>query len=222
MQTTNELKALCIHFSQNVVILKGRVRLIPFDVHTWFQCAYFSIQRTIPGGLTQSAYDHLRSALFGAVYTLQEQTGTADSFEKWIVSTIEEQSETYNISIGQSQRLTNLLLKYYYCYYNAEIDPLWNEEHHFIKQHSPFFHLPLDNYVLVSLKLKYACPDIHINREHTNATLLIGDETVSWSRLADIFTYVQLQLFVQEMMDNHLQVFDNALHFEMAELYSKP
>jgi hypothetical protein len=222
MPISNELHVLCAQFCQDIALFKGRVRLIPFEPQAWFRCVYFSIQRTVTGGLPQDSYEQLRHALFDAIYALPEQPQTAEAFEEWIASTIQKHAEQYGISIGQAQKLINLLLKYYYCYYHADIDPSWNAQHQFIVQYSPFFHIPLDNYVLVSLKLKYACPAIHINRSHTYATLRVGDELVSWSRLEDLPTYVQMQGFVQEMMGNHLHAFDSALHFEMAELYFKP
>jgi hypothetical protein len=218
MKPANNLKALCYQFCESVSILKGRVKLIPFDRDAWFQCAYASIQRTVLGELHPDAQDRLKTELFDEIDTLRGRALAAEGFNEWIVRVIKKQSETHALSIGQSQMLINLILKYYYCHYAAEIDPRWNEDHKFISEHSSFFHIPMDNNVLVRLKVNYACPDIHIKKTRAYATIRIDDSLVSWSRLEDLPAYMRLQRFAQEMMGNHLQAFDNAIHFELSEL----
>ena len=222
MKNPSVRKASCVQVVEAVSVAKGRVRLIPFDRNAWFQCAYFSIQRTLPQGIRQIALDQLQNDLFEAVYALKQQPPAADAFEPWIARTIQTQSDTYRLSIGQSQRLINTLLKYYYCYYHAEIDRTWNEAHQFIAQHSPFFHIPIDSHVLIGLKVTYDCPDLHINRAQTYATFRVGDALVSWSRLDDLPVYVKVQRFVQAVRDNHLHIFDTALDFAMSELAGPP
>lgn len=222
MKTTNTLKARCAQVVETVSVAKGRVRLIPFDQHAWFQCAYASIQRTLPQGAPQIALDHLQRDLFAAVDALSHQPPTADAFEPWIAGTIQTLAATYALSIGQSQGLINTLLKYHYCFYHAERDPAWNAANPFISQHSPLFHIPIDSYVLMGLKVTYDCPDIHINREQTLAKVRVGDTLVSWSRLDDLPAYVRIQRFAQDVKDNHLQAFDTALDFAMAELAGMP
>jgi hypothetical protein len=222
MKTTNTLKARCAQVVETVSVAKGRVRLIPFDQIAWFQCVYATIQRTLPQGAPQIARDHLQRDLFGAVDALSHQTPTADAFEPWIAGTIQTLAATYALSIGQAQRLINTLLKYYYCYYHAEHDLAWNEAHQFISQHSPLLHVPIDSHILIGLKLIYDCPDLHINRERTSATVRVGDALVSWSRLDDLPAYVRIQRFAQDMKDNHLQACTTTLDFAMSELAGTP
>ncbi|NTW01990.1 MAG: hypothetical protein HGA19_11985 [Oscillochloris sp.] len=222
MKMTNALKAQCAQVVETVSIAKGRVRLIPFDRDMWIQCVYFSIQRTLPQGVRQITLEHLRRDLFDAVYALNHQPATVDAFEPWIAHTIQMLAETYTLSVGQSQRLINTLLMYYYCYYYAEIDHMWNEEHRFIAQYSPFLHIPITSHALLKLKVVYDCPDLHINRAQTSATIRVGDAFVSWSRLDDFSIYVKLQHFIRDIQDNHLQVFTTALHFALAELAVTP
>jgi len=222
MKTTNTLKARCAQVVESVSVAKGRVRLIPFDQNAWFQCVYSSIQRTLPQGAPQIVRDHLPHDLFDAVDALRDQPPTADAFEPWIAGTIQTLATTYTLSIGQSQRLINTLLMYYYCYYHAERDCAWNEAHLFISPHSPLFHVPLNHHVLIGLKVTYDCPDLHINRERTSATVRVGDALVSWSRLDDLPTYVRIQRFVHDIKDNHLQTFETTLDFAMSELADTP
>jgi hypothetical protein len=220
MKTTNARKARCAQVVETVSVAKGRVRLFPFDQHAWFQCAYATIQRTLSQGAPQIARDHLQRDLFAAVDVLNYQPPTADAFEPWIAGTIQTLAATYALSIGQSQRLVNTLLRYHYCYYHAERDRAWNEAHQFISPHGPLLHVPLDHHVLIGLKVTYDCPDLHINRERTSATVRVGDALVSWSRLDDLPAYVRIQRFAQDMKDNHLQAFDTTLDFAMSELAS--
>jgi hypothetical protein len=222
MKTTNARKARCAQVVEAVSVAKGRVRLFPFDQHAWFQCAYATIQRTLPQGAPQIALEPLQCDLFDAVDALSHQPPTADAFEPWIAGTIQTLAATYALSIGQSQRLINTLLTYHYCYYHAECDLTWNEAHQFICQHGPLLHVPIDHHVLIGLKVTYDCPDLHINRERTLAKVRAGDSLVTWSRLNDLPAYVRIQHFVQDMKDNHLQAFDTTLDFAMSELAGTP
>jgi hypothetical protein len=117
MKTTNTLNARCAQVVESVSVAKGRVRLIPFDQHAWFQCAYATIQRTLPQGAPQIALESLQRDLFDAVEALRDQRPTADAFAPWIAGTIQMLAAAYALSIGQSQRLINTLLTYHYCYY---------------------------------------------------------------------------------------------------------
>jgi hypothetical protein len=222
MKTTDPRKARCVQVVETVSAAKGRVRLTPFDRNAWFQCVYATIQRTLPQGVPQIALEPLQRDLFAAVDALRHQPPTADAFEPWIAGTIQTLAATYALSIGQSQRLINTLLTYYYCSYYAERDLAWNAAHAFISQHSPLFHIPIDSHVLIGLKVTYDCPDVHINREQTLAKVRAGEALVSWSRLDDLRAYVRIQRFVQDMKDNHLQAFDTALDFAMSELAGTP
>ncbi|MEI7771000.1 MAG: hypothetical protein WCI67_13465 [Chloroflexales bacterium] len=222
MKTTNTRKARCAQVLETVSVAKGRVRLIPFDRNAWFQCVYATIQRTLPQGAPQIAREHLQRDLFAAVDALSDQPPTADAFEPWIAGTIQTLAATYALSIGQSQRLINTLLMYHYCSYHAERDLAWNAAHQFIRQHGPLFHVPIDHHVLIGLKVTYDCPDVHINRERTSATVRVGDALVSWSRLDDLPVYIRIQRFAQDIKDNHLQAFDTTLDLAMSELAGTP
>jgi hypothetical protein len=222
MTATSALSALCAHVVEQVSVAKGRVRLSPFDRDAWFRCAYFSIQRTLPQGASQLSHAHLPGVLFDAIAALSQRPASADVFEQWVVDTIQELCAAYALSVGQAQRLINLLLTYHYCFYHAAIDGAWNAEHQWIVQHGPFFHVPIDHEALVRLSVTYACPDIHINREHTRAMLRVDHALASWSRLDDLPTYLKIQRFVHDIQDNHLQAFDTALHFALSELAVAP
>jgi hypothetical protein len=218
MNPANDLNALSQRFVERISVAKGRVRLVPFERAAWFQCAYASIQRTILGGLSRDIYAQLSDITFDAVYALRDRVESAENHDVWVIETMRCQCDTAHLSVGQAQKLINLLLAYYFCYYHTAGDPAWNEEHRFIAQHGPFFHVPIDNYLLIVLKVVYACPDIHINRAHTAATIRIDDALISWSRLADVDAYMRLQHFIQEIQGNHLRAYDIGLHFALAEL----
>jgi len=197
------------------------VRLHPYDQPRWFRRCYSSVQRTVHGGLRRSVRRELRSRLFDGVARLEGLQAEQEGFERWHRALLDEVQACSGLSLGQAQKLINLLLKYHYAYFHADIDQEWAEQHQFIEAFSPFFHVPIDVYVLVSLKRKYGYPLVGLNASATYATLRVGDRHVAWSRLTERVPYEHVQAFIQDLAADR-STYVSPLHFEMRELWQTP
>ena len=58
-------------------------------------------------------------------------------------------------TLGEGQKLINLLTKYCYAYYFAEIDRLWMAENDWVARLASQFHAPIDSIVLQAIVNKY-------------------------------------------------------------------
>jgi len=224
MTTDSTLEMLAQEFTKGIHIYKGKYRLIPYKQADWFTCCYFSVQRTIHGGLPKDKRNLLREEIFNAIDVLQNTPSNLEEFDKWIYDLFDKITKIHQLTIGQSQKLVNILLKYHYCYYYANIDQNWNERNSFIARMGRFLHVPIDNYVLVQLKDVYKCPKVAINSAGNYATIQINTEYVSWSRLDSpdgYSAYKEIQHFVRNIVIRQPQ-YASALHFEMQELWIKP
>jgi len=197
------------------------VRLHPYDQPRWFRRCYSSVQRTVHGGLGRSVRRELRSRLFDGVTRLEGLAVTQEAFAAWHGALLDEIQGCSGLSLGQAQKLVNLLLKYHYAYLHAGIDQEWAERHQFIDVLSPYFHVPIDVYVLVRLRTKYGYPLAALNSTKTYATLRVGEQRVAWSRLTERAPYEHVQQFISGLTTDR-SVYVSPLHFEMCELWVAP
>jgi len=197
------------------------VRLHPYDQPRWFRRCYSSVQRTVHGGLGRSVRRELRSRLFDGVTRLEGLAVTQEAFAAWHGALLDKIQGCSGLRLGQAQKLINLLLKYHYAYFHADIDQKWAEQHQFIEAFSPFFHVPIDVYVLVSLKRKYGYPLVRLNASATYATLRVGNRHVAWSRLTERVPYEHVQAFIQGLTADR-STYVSPLHFEMQKLWILP
>lgn len=197
------------------------VGLAPYDQRHWFRRCYSTVQRTIHGGLPRSTRRELRSRLFEGVARLEGLQTKQAAFERWHRDLLDELQTCSGLRLGQAQKLINLLLKYHYVYLHAGIDQEWAERHQHIDALSPFFHVPIDVYVLVSLNTTFSYPHIALNRRKTYATLRVNGQQVAWSRLTEREPYEHVQQFIQGLAGDRL-IYASPLHFEMCELWVPP
>lgn len=113
-----------------------QVYLRCFDTGKWFTGAYRTIQRQAPK-MSSSDKQNCRDLIFNNLRQLQSET-----FDTDIERLIETVSGTFHLTIGQSQKLINILLKYHACLFYSQTDQEWNEANEWIqdihsKQHVP-------------------------------------------------------------------------------------
>lgn len=150
-----DLKNLSSRFIQQV---KQKVDLTRFDKDEWFKGAFSTIQRTIRGGLSDIEKKKLRNLLFSSIENLKgfkSKTPNEEDYNKWFDNLILCIKKEIGLSLGQAQKIINILMKYHFCYYSSDCDKKWKEKYSWLYLFFDFFHVPVDNLVLFNLKQKY-------------------------------------------------------------------
>jgi hypothetical protein len=123
------------------------VALNPFDQAHWFAGAYRTIQRGVPEGtFAEAAKIGCSNLIFGRLPFLAPVT-----FDVGMETLIAEVAATYPLTIGQAQKLVNILLKYHACLFFSQLDPGWNLAHPWVAAIHERQHVPIDSIVLVGL-----------------------------------------------------------------------
>lgn len=217
----SEIKELALKFIQQV---SSKINLNNYDKDEWFKGAFFTIQRTIKGGLSNEHRSSLKIILFNSIEKLKEITPTEENYNKWFNDII---PSINFLSYGQAQKIINILMKYHYCHYYSKAD----NELRGLYQFFDFFHAPLDNILLYNLKQKFGNEDIcnkikawqyrdKKGKVFYNGVFLIGENQVRWSRLKEnnIILYKDVQDFMKIKIKEN-DFLKNRLHFEMKELW---
>ncbi|HID27197.1 MAG TPA: hypothetical protein EYP22_05135 [Methanosarcinales archaeon] len=212
----SEIKELSLKFIQQV---SSKVKLNNYDKDEWFKGAFFTIQRTIKGGLSNENRSSLKNILFDSIEKLKKITPSEGKYDKWFNNII---SSINFLSYGQAQKIINILMKYHYCYYYSKAD----NEFRWLYQFFDFFHAPLDNILLYNLKQKFdnenICSKIKawVYRDNYNGVFLTQGIEVRWSRLEknNAYLYKDVQDFIRGKVKES-EHWKNRLHFEMKELW---
>lgn len=124
-----------------------RVNLIPFDRDVWFRAAYSTISRGVPQGQFQTAAKRACCDLiFNRIPQLRPAHLDADMQVLIILL-----AEMFPLSIGQAQKLVNIVLKYYACVYYSGRDPAWSAANQWVAALTHRQHVPIDSIVLYNL-----------------------------------------------------------------------
>lgn len=146
------LKQLSLNFIKLLASRKdpSKIRLHPYNSHDWFRGAYSTVRRTKPGGIPLSIRCSLMNFLFSQLPRLKPSN--LDAILKKI---IQKTSKSSGLSIGQSQKLCNMLIKYHIAYYFSDLDKNWNHQNAWVKGVAPRAHVPIDKEVLKNACLLY-------------------------------------------------------------------
>lgn len=119
----------------------------PFNPNHWFQGAYRTIQRRVTKGIfTQADKMACQNQIFDALPKL-----TANNYDASVKELIENLTKNFPITIGQSQKLVNIILKYYACLYYSGRDAAWALRNTWVVDIHPVQHVPIDSIVLFGL-----------------------------------------------------------------------
>lgn len=123
------------------------VNLNPFDETQWFAGAYRTLQRGVPAG-NFSEVEKLACSkrIFGQLPLLVPAT-----FDVGMQALITEVATTYPVTMGQAQKLVNILLKYHACLYYSQLDRRWNAANPWVPAIHDRQHVPIDSIVLLGL-----------------------------------------------------------------------
>jgi len=125
-------------------------------------------------------------------------------------------------TIGQSQKLLNLLSKYCFAYYFSELDRDWINKNSWVRECAGAFDIPIDQIVLKNiLKLYGTHPiagGIYAHRGYGFICRHVHPRrNFAWNRLTCTDCYTELQDFVRH--ESHLKGYIFPMEFEMAELW---
>jgi hypothetical protein len=207
-----------------VAAIKAKVDLR--DKSTWYKGAYSTFQRPLGiAGITLT--DGEKASLFS---NLRDRIAKiTPNYDAWIHSSIVDLSVLAKIPIGCTQKLMNIITKYYYV---AEILGLasLDRTETLLLQNKNWFHIPIDNVILYSLKTKYRKhfgDDIKITlhpRRNSKGKLQspqtyirIKNTWTPWSAIDDIQWYDDFQQRVK-ILTRSLE-YIRPIDFEMKELW---
>jgi hypothetical protein len=206
--------------------INDRNRINLKDKGSWFRGAYSTFKRPL---------SHIRNALSPAekkqLQSLaQRQLCRFDgNFDVWIRSFIMEIKENHKFPIGCSQKLINILTKYYYVSDLLNLFTFAPHEHNLLSCKDQF-HCPLDNLVLYQLSIQYfsrfnkiikVVQKPGINKKGKKfgpfTKLKTRNGLVPWSQLDDWELYMDIQRQVREI--SNAEGYRETLAFEMEKLW---
>ena len=166
-----------------------------YNQDEWFRGSYNTVQRRIPAGtITPKSKNQIKIFLFSEFPKLKES-----SFDQQMEEMVCSLSSKHPLTIGQSQKIINILLKYHACRYYAGTDSAWNSANVWIADINHVQHVPVDSIVLKAI--------YKINPKNGTATIdgrvekKIEDKDVKtpWSKISDYETYFKIQKIVRAL-----------------------
>lgn len=194
----------------------ARINLTVYNQKEWFRGVYSTVQRVIPAGtFTVETMARIRKSLFDFINTLQMSQQVHQDIMDFIGNLTVEFAP---MTIGQAQKLINMLLKYHTCFFLSERDTIWNDNNAWIQQNWKYFHVPIDSQVLKKLvEIDTELFSHNILLRYNLVTVIDGHETRPWSKIANLPTYEQLQSLIANK-SNQLNFYP--LEFEMRCLWN--
>lgn len=202
-----------------IALLGGRRRPIllnTFDEEHWFRSAYGTFSRTLLNALAEGEKNQLRRRIFAAFRGFNDVQ--LDRFDARIEDLILTTANDFTLTIGQSQKLINILLKYHACLYYSHLTVRWNEDHGWIGRLSGKFHVPIDSIVL--FRLCEVAPDECAGLVRATAVFREGEPQWTfngkvchtrangnrgawfpWSKIEDYQAYFKLQNIIRGLAD---------------------
>ena len=209
------MKKLSIQFCKNI-------GLEQFNKDKWFQWSYSTMQRTKKGGTSTEQKERIKIFLYERITNINKNSISNQSdFNKWLLNCIKGICKKGNLTFGQGQKIINILLKYYYCFYYSEQDKEWNKDQKYLKKYFSFFNAPVDNIILAKLKKKYNDPIISfLELKSSRARFNINGNLFPWSKLEDSKEYLSIQDYVENLASKDNNINDK-LCFEMKYLWKE-
>jgi hypothetical protein len=131
------------------------------------------------------------------------------------------------LTLGQAQKLVNLLSKYCFAYYFSELDRVWMADNAWVIEFAAEFDIPIDQIVLRNIRRGFGQTDaaegIYVSGSKKTAPAGIVCRHInplmrsSWNRLSCFGCYAELQEFVRQVSQAQGYVFP--MEFEMHVLW---
>ena len=213
------LKQLSLNFIKLLASRKGpsKIRLHPYNSHVWFRGAYGTVMRTKQGGIPLRIRCSLMKNLFSQLPRLKQS-----NLDAKLKEIIQNTSTNTGLSIGQSQKLCNMLIKYHIAYYFSDLDKKWNNDNAWVKAVAPRAHIPIDKEVLKKAYLlhpKTFSGLINIKGYPKISKTKHSKTLYSWSKVP---TYSQIQVLQDHFKQLAKSKGISPIELEMRELWRPP
>lgn len=201
-------------FVKKLINRRRKVDLTNIDYEAWFDGSWGTINESLRNkggyGYLRDRKENIRAKVFQQLKSLPSKT---ENMSDWYKQTIFLIHDDELMTIGRSQKIINILVKYYIAnyYFCGKTDKIGSN----IKNRLHELHIPIDRIVLKSLREKYPGFKSLIN----SAVQLKGQDGASWSwsNLTDYDTYTNFQNAV--LNKSKSLGYSSPLEFEMNELW---
>jgi hypothetical protein len=201
---------------------RNRIVLNPFNIDVWGQGAESTLiqsnRTTQHPRLTQADLAAVTRQVWKMFSQVQPEDFDCVFFK---LAFAIRQAHLPFMTFGRAQKFINILCKYSYCYYWSGVDPAWNAANPWVRDLSPFFHIPVDAIVLGNLRLespawfKRITSSSAVPPKPPYARFQHGANTEGWSILDRTYPYIAVQQYV---LDN-LRSAVTPMHREMRDLW---
>jgi hypothetical protein len=195
---------------------KQPIRLNPFNDANWLNGAYRTFSRTLVCPLAQGEKNQLCKRFFSEFRRFSSLK--VSSFDAKIKDVILKTAYDFSLTIGQAQKLVNILLKYHLCLYYSNLNPVWKKKEPWIGKLSPKLHVPIDSMVLYRLcqvaprqcrglvtAARYSSFKNGKRRWHYYAKVFHPRSSsavkakFAWSKIKDYEPYFKLQMLIRSL-----------------------
>ena len=121
----------------------ARVMLYPYNQKEWFRGAYKTLQQTKKGGLGPTGPALVMPLIFNSLSKIRPATYDLD------IKSLIQKVSNHGFTLGQSQKLCNMLIKYHLVYFFSKSDLVWNRKNPWVGKLAPRAHVPIDRFVLI-------------------------------------------------------------------------
>jgi len=212
------MKELCEDFNKTISF-----DLSEFIENIWFSSSWKTFSRTIKKESSQKLndleYQRQRKELKKIIFIKLNSFPFLDSFDNesykkfkdfndnqkqvciddWYKNTINSEYEFFNyLTIGQKQKLINILIKYSVCCSTINLDSKNKFKYRF-EENLKFLHIPIDNVILKNTNYLFSDEDEILKNVLTSKHCfkLVRGES-SWSKLNNYESYIKFQKYIRD------------------------
>lgn len=199
-------RKLAKEFIQYIEQRRNSISLIPFCESEWVRGTYSTIQTPFRGNpLDSKGKKECAEVLTKGLLSLKKRT-----FDKEVSSLITKLSESFDISIGQAQKIVSIFCKYAFCVLHANPEELPEKWVSLVKKHQDNFLVPIDTIVLFRLRNKKGFKGFIKARRSKksngcyysySAYIMVCGVKTPWSKLSCIGTYWCIQKQIRRLAE---------------------
>lgn len=191
------MKELCEEFSEVLFKRKPSINLYSFDELNWFNGVLESLKGSSRNDdnfdYKKLKKEELSLSVFKILNSFPHDSNKVDN---WYKEKIEKLSKDENLTIGRSQKLINLLIKYHIGFYYVKNDS--NELCERLNRNINLLHIPIDSIILKYTNLLFRDEDLKLKEILTSIHYLKTIEKEScWSKLNEYDSYEIFQKYIR-------------------------
>lgn len=192
------MKLLFEEFHKKISFKNKSLDLTIFNEEKWFNSVWNTLNGSFrtTNGTKSSDYNKndIKKELFSLILSIETDF---ENPESWYRKHILKLNDGFKLSIGRSQKILNLMIKYYLGNFYLSSNP--QKIGHILNENIQHLHIPIDSIILKNINNLYRDKDIRIKRilNSTHSLITKKNSSSSWSRLDDIESYFNFQNFIQ-------------------------